>query len=198
MAQGCGIGTDQENSTSFDQMAGAIWRVWSGGVLACVSFGITFLKLFPSLCLLRFFFRRSFLLGNSSSCSVCVGVFRLNRLIPVSINARRECNEHSPRTSLGRNTLLPWALTTISQTTVAVPESDAREGVCACVKGVVAGTSLGSGTSATVRILLANAKFADGRPHAVRRSGARMRPRKPSTHRRNGCAAAKPSRPLNR
>ena len=69
-------GTDRENGTSFDQTAGAIWR---GGRF--VSFGITFLNLFSSLRLLLFFFRRSFLLGNSLSCSQCGGVFRLNCLI---------------------------------------------------------------------------------------------------------------------
>jgi hypothetical protein len=41
--------TDQEKSTIFDQMAGAIWSLWQGGVVPCVSFEIVFLKLFPSL-----------------------------------------------------------------------------------------------------------------------------------------------------
>ncbi len=136
------------------------------------------------------FFRRSFLPGNSSSCSRCGGVFRLNRLIPVSRNARRECNQHSPRTSLGRDTL-PWALTTINQTAAAMPESDARESVCACAKGVDVSLSPDDGTSGIARIPLANAKFAAGRRHVARRIGGGMWPRKPSTPQRSGRAAVK-------
>ena len=99
---------------------------------------------------------------------------------------------------MGETLLLPWAPTTISQITAAVPESDALERVCACVKGVDRDTSLGNGTSVTARIPLANAKFTAGRPHADRPGDARMRRRKPSTPRLNGRAATESSPCLKR
>lgn len=81
--------------------------------------------------------------------------------------------------------------------TAAVPECDALERVCACVKGANIDTSLASGTSVTARTLFANAKFLDGRPHADRLGDARMRRRKPSMPKRRGRAAAEPSPCLN-
>ena len=113
------------------------------------------------------------------------------------INARRECNKHSPRASLGRSTL-PWAPTTIFHTAAAVPEYDDLEYDSVCAKGVDGGTSPGNGTSGTARIQNAGAKFAVGRLRGGRRSGGGTRPRKPSTPRRSGRAAAKRGLSLKR
>jgi hypothetical protein len=73
-----------------------------------------------------------------------------------------------------------------------VPVRDERGPGCVCARGVGAGTSHGVGTSVTARTRNVCGRSAAGRRRSGRANGGRTMPSKPSTPRRNACAASVP------
>jgi hypothetical protein len=98
----------------------------------------------------------------------------------------------SPSFSLGRLSL-PWAHSTIRESTAIRPEGADRARGSACAKDAAASTSRGVGTSATARSRNASGKSAAGRRPGGRPNIASPPRPKPGTPKPNARAASGPS-----
>jgi hypothetical protein len=88
---------------------------------------------------------------------------------------------------------LPWAPTTIKQSTLLKPEHAAHARGTAWAKSAVAGTNRGVGTSVIARTRNASGRSAAGRLRSGRPIVAGPTGSKPSMPRQKECAASKPS-----
>ena len=114
-----------------------------------------------------------------------------HRLVRVLIAPEEDADTSSPSFSLGRLSL-PWAPTTLRESTAVEPEGADRARGSACAKGADASTSRGLGTSATARSRNASGRSAAGRRRGGRPSIARTPRPKPATPRPNARAASGP------
>jgi hypothetical protein len=98
---------------------------------------------------------------------------------------------HSPRAFPWERSL-PWAHSTIKESTVVPPESAVRACGVVCARDVSEGTSRGVGTSATVRNRNASDRSVVGRRRGGRLSAVSPPRPKPATPKWNACAVYGP------
>jgi len=95
--------------------------------------------------------------------------------------------------SLGRMQL-PWALTSLIQTSGVPPEGGGHASEPASARDAGGSMRRDAGTSAIASILIVKARSAAGRPGVARPNAAKPRKSKPNTPRPNTRAVNKPSR----
>jgi hypothetical protein len=115
--------------------------------------------------------------------------WRAKRLVRVLIAPEENGDTSSSSFSLGRSSL-PWAPSTLRESTAVWPEGAIRALGPACATGAGASTSRGDGTSDTARGRKVSARSASGRRRGGRPNTTRLPRPKPGTPRPSAHAAS--------